>query len=144
MIGLVSLCRAVAVEVESVAYAWRGAGEWQTTRDLSVVLLVWAALLLVPLLITCWIAFLSRTNLFLALAAAAGTALHLAWINGSQLMLWHAVRATRPHGMSLNFELSVLGVFCLWPTTLAGLLAWAAARRWLRRRAAGASPRPIA
>jgi len=101
----------------------------------ALVWLMWVVILLLPLLIAAWIAHLSRASALLVLAPMLLMAWVLASINGTGLMPWHAVRPARPQGMSFSFELSVLGIFYLWPATLVCLGVWAMAKRWLRRRA---------
>ena len=107
---------------------------------IGVVSLVWAAILLLPIVVAASVAYFSRASRLLAVAPAALMAWMLSWIQGFRLMAWQAVDSSRPHGMSFSYELNLLGIFCFWPATLVVLVVWGAANRWLSNRAARAQP----
>lgn len=134
-LSLVSLVHAIGIEVGSQKEFWADLnGFWPLAR-ITLAWLVWGALLLMPGMIAGWMACASRKSLVLAAVPLPLSIWILACINGFQLMIWQTVRASRPHGMSFNFELSLLGVFYFWPATLLCLAAWV----WLRRRAVRAA-----
>ena len=132
-LGFVSLGRAIAIEVGS------SVDGGQSIMRIGLLCLAWGAILLLPILVAAWIAYLSQTAVTLALAPALLMAWILVWTNGSGLMLWHSVRSSRPHGMSFSFELSLLGIFFVWPATVACLVIWGFARRRIKRRSTGAA-----
>jgi len=139
--GLASLGRAAAVMVGGEVNIWVGLDWWQTAARIGMMLLMWVAILFLPIMIAGWMAYLSRTVFMLAIAPALLMAWVITWIYGFGLMLWHIVRSARPHGMSLNYELSLLGVFFLWPATIVCLIVWTFAKRRLLRRTANEQSR---
>jgi hypothetical protein len=138
-VSLVSLGRAIGIEVGSQQELWSDLnGPWPL-MGIAVVWLAWGVILLVPVVSAGWMAYVSRASLFLGAVPLLLSTWILVCVNGFQLMVWQTVRASRPHGMSFSFELSLLGIVYLWPAAVLCLALWVAARAGLRRRAARAA-----
>jgi hypothetical protein len=140
-VGLVSLLRAIGLEITSEPGILIAGDAWGSASRATLSALLWAAILLLPILVAGFLAHRSRTSLLLGSIPFLLMLWILAWINGFGLMVWHPLDPRhRNGGMSFNFELSLLGIVYLWPPALICVAVWTTLRRWLRPSAADKTP----